>query len=252
MPQPSRTDRRPRHRCSLPRRRTCMVRYPIILRLSINPSRTSTILPSMVRVPWATFEVASAKDITPNTRKLPSSISDIRNRLGRQTMKVITLTIVCITAWTMRKFRSSSKQMASKHLLTLDITRFNKPMLVSFNIYVQWKSTSSFSDEFTRLLHFLKFIICHVPPEPLYSIFSWQIQHISSRLYEWALELTHSAESDVEIQTRSALPLVFRLSFCSFIQNFSPTFSITKAKIYPTGKTWKAIRRDEKAVRLIS
>lgn len=176
MPQPSRTDRRPRHSCSFPRSRTCMVRYPIIFRLSSNPSRANTILPSMATVPWATFELASAKDITPNTKKLPSSISDVRSRVGRLVIKAMAPTTVRITVWTMRKFRSSSKQMASRHLLTVDITRFNKPM-ASFKVLPgalrltrrQSPRPVVQTKVFTRLLHFHKVVACQVSDEPVNS-----------------------------------------------------------------------------------
>lgn len=86
------------------------------------------------------------------------------------------------------------------------------------------KSTSRFSDEFTRLLHFLRFVICHVSPKPQHSVFSWQMQHISLRLCAWALELTHTTESDVEIQIAAHFRLSsgfrFSISFRISVRRF--------------------------------
>lgn len=253
MPQPSRTDRRPRQSCSLPRSRTCMVRYPIIFRLSSNPSRANTILPSIVTVPWATFELASAMDITPKIRKLPSSVSDVWSRVGRLVIKVMTPTTVRITVWTMRKLRSSSKQTTSRHLLTVDIMRFNKPM-ASFNVLLG-------ALRLTGKVHVLLFRRrylhdCYIFSNLLFVTFPTNHYTLAFRYKcsTFSLKLAHTTESDVEIQTRMHFRLSSGFRFGLLFRNSVRRFRIHKQNIYiyPNGSTCKVIWRDFKTIQLIS
>ncbi|XP_045929220.1 melanoma cell adhesion molecule b isoform X3 [Micropterus dolomieu] len=82
----------------------------------------------MLTLPWATSDVASAMVIKQHMAKFPSSTTEVKSRVGRLFMKEITARVVRTTVWTMRKFRSSSKQTVSRHFPTVEIKKFTKPM----------------------------------------------------------------------------------------------------------------------------